>query len=139
VQGPAAEVPLSRGKDIQVIVAAGPILLVEDDPDVRLMMATSLELEGASVITAANGAEAFNLARTHQPALIVLDLMMPVMSGEEFRRAQLANKTLSDIPVVVVSAHFDAPHIARRMKAIGCFMKPLDLEAFGVFVKKWCR
>jgi CheY-like chemotaxis protein len=115
---------------------SGPILLVEDDPDVRLMMATSLELEGAAVITAANGAEAFNLARAHHPALIVLDLMMPVMSGEEFRRAQLANETLSKIPVVVVSAHFDAPHIARRMKAVGCFMKPLDLEAFGVFVKK---
>jgi len=129
---------VSRGKDVAVIVASRPILLVEDDPDVRLMMATSLELDGAAVITAANGAEAFNLARAHHPSLIVLDLMMPVMSGEEFRKAQLANETLSKIPIVVVSAHFDAPHIARRMKAAGCFMKPVDLEAFGVFVKKWC-
>jgi CheY-like chemotaxis protein len=118
---------------------SGPILLVEDDADVRLMMATSLELEGAAVITASNGAEAFNLARAHNPSLIVLDLMMPVMSGEEFRKAQLANDTIRKIPVVVVSAHFDAAHIARRMNAVGCFMKPLDLEAFGTFVKKWYR
>jgi CheY-like chemotaxis protein len=120
-------------------MALGPILLVEDDPDLRLMMATSLEMEGASVITAANGVEAFNLARRHNPSLIILDLMMPVMTGEEFRRAQLANDAIRKIPVLVVSAHFDAPHIAKRMKAVGCFTKPLDLDALGSFVKKWGR
>ena len=112
------------------------VLLVDDETD--LVESLALALEGlCDVLTAKNGADALEvILRDDKIDAIVLDLMMPVMSGEEFRKAQLANETLSKIPVVVVSAHFDAPHIARRMKAVGCFMKPLDLEAFGVFVKK---
>jgi two-component system chemotaxis response regulator CheY len=112
---------------------------VDDDPDMREMVALTLEFAGASVVTASNGVEAYNMARTHHPCLIILDLMMPVMSGEEFRKVQLANETIRKIPVVVVSAHSDAPRIARRMKAKKCFMKPVALDALGAFATKWCR
>ena len=105
-----------------------PILVVEDDPDSRLMLATVLELQGHAVVTASNGAEAFNVARVHQPSLILLDLMMPVMSGEEFRKAQVANPSIAAIPVVVLSAHHEAPNIARRMKVAGCLRKPVDFD-----------
>ena len=115
-----------------------PVLLVEDDPDLRLMMATVLEMEGHEVVVAVNGVEAFNLARAHLPSLIILDLMMPAMSGEEFRSAQLANDAIRKIPVVVVSAHHDALKIARRLKAAGCFTKPLKFDAFTRFVKRHC-
>ena len=101
----------------------------------RALLTMALEVEGTQVIAAANGAEAYNVARAHQPALIVLDLMMPVMSGEEFRKAQLKNATIRKIPVVVVSAHYDAPRIAKRMKAIACFTKPPDFDALVEFVK----
>jgi two-component system sensor histidine kinase ChiS len=114
---------------------AHPILVIEDDPDLLLMLATALELEGQRVVTAANGIDAFRLAQLHRPALIVLDLMLPVMSGEDFRRKQLASEALKDIPVLVVSARYDAPAIAERIRAIGCMTKPVDLETFAALVK----
>jgi CheY-like chemotaxis protein len=105
-----------------------PILLVEDDPDSRHMLAMTLELEGHQVLTASNGAQAITMAKRHHPRLIILDLMMPVMSGEEFRRAQMASDDISTIPVVVVSAHHQARQIARRMAALDCLEKPVDIE-----------
>jgi DNA-binding response OmpR family regulator len=115
---------------------ARPILVVEDDPDLSLLLATALELDGQRVITADNGLEAFNLARLHNPSLIVLDLMLPIMSGEEFRSAQLADMTIDSIPVLVVSARHDARSAASRMGAVGCLMKPVDVGAFSALVKR---
>ena len=120
-------------------VSDAPILLVEDDEDSRGMLATFLEMAGFHVVTAANGMEAFNLARQHRPSLILLDLMMPVMSGEEFRKAQLANREIRRIPVLVVSAHHEASRIAKRMKAVGCLPKPLDVDALAVTVEQLLR
>jgi CheY-like chemotaxis protein len=110
------------------------ILVVEDDPDLRLVLATALELEGAEVFTAANGLEALKLAVAHTPSVIVLDLMMPIMGGEDFRRAQIADETIRDIPVVVVSAHHDAAVIANRLEAAGYLTKPLDLDTFAHYI-----
>jgi CheY-like chemotaxis protein len=102
------------------------ILIVEDDPDSLHMLATMLESDGYTVVTAKNGLEAFNLARQHLPALIILDLMMPVMTGEQFRQAQIANHDIRHIPVVVLSAHNNAVAIAKKMRAAGCLLKPVD-------------
>ena len=103
------------------------------------MLTTALESAGLHVVTATNGVDAFNLARAHRPSLILLDLMMPTMSGEEFRRAQLANADIRTIPVVVVSAHYDAARIARRMRASGCLSKPIDFDQLGALVARYCR
>jgi len=116
-----------------------PILVVEDDPDSRLMLTSVLEFAGHRVVTAANGAEAYNMAKAHHPSLILLDLMMPVMTGEEFRRAQLATDEISDIPVVVISAHHEATRIARRMKVSGCVEKPVDFDRLAAVVGQHCR
>lgn len=105
-----------------------PILVVEDDHDTSVMLTTLLEVSGLGVVTASNGREAYNLARQHHPSVILLDLMMPVMTGEEFRHAQLANADIRHIPVIVLSAHHQASHIAQRMKAAGCLMKPVDFD-----------
>lgn len=115
---------------------ADPILIVEDDPDLLLMLATALELDGQRVITATNGREAFELAQLHHPSLIVLDLMLPVVSGEAFRQAQLANAAIKSIPVLVVSARHDAEAVAERMHAVGCLSKPVNLDAFAGLVKR---
>ena len=112
-----------------------PILVVEDDPDLLLMLATALELDGQRVVTAVNGSEAFEQARLHRPALIVLDLMLPVVSGEAFRQAQLADEAIKAIPVLVVSARHDVQAVAQRMSAAGCLPKPVDLEMFSATVK----
>ena len=114
------------------------VLVVEDDADSRVMISTALEIEGYDVLTATNGVEAFNEARRHHPCVIVLDLMMPVMSGEEFRRAQVADAAIQRIPVVVLSAHHDAVAIAKRMKVAGCLTKPVDFDALSEIIKKRC-
>jgi len=101
---------------------------------VRLLLATVLEMDGAQVLTAANGREGLRLASAHLPSLIVLDLMMPVMDGEGFRRAQLADQEISAIPVVVISAHHDAAAIAGRIGAAGYLTKPLDLDTLAHYL-----
>src|SRR5687767_3019046 len=99
------------------------------------MLATALELDGQPVVTATNGRDAVHLAHVHHPSLIVLDLMLPIMSGEAFRLAQLADDAIKSIPVLVVSARHDAEAVAERMKAVGCLIKPVSLEAFTALVK----
>jgi CheY-like chemotaxis protein len=110
------------------------VLLVEDDPELRLLLTTTLELEHKKVIAAANGREAYQLAREHHPDVIVLDLMMPTMTGEEFRAAQIATAEIRNIPVLVVSAHPHGADIARRMNVAGYLSKPVDLDALTTFV-----
>jgi CheY-like chemotaxis protein len=112
------------------------ILVVDDDPDLRLLLATVLEMEGAEVLTAANGLEGLKLAVAHAPSVIVLDLMMPVMGGEDFRRSQLADTRIRDIPVVVVSAHHDTSAIATHINAAGYLIKPLDLDTFARYISE---
>jgi CheY-like chemotaxis protein len=116
--------------------ASRTILIVEDDQELRDMLKLALTLEGANVLTAANGAAALETALTFRPDLIVLDLMMPVMSGEDFRRAQLATPAIAHIPIVVVSAHPQIASIAERIAAAGFCAKPLDIEAFWPYVRE---
>jgi DNA-binding response OmpR family regulator len=113
---------------------ASPVLVVEDDPDLLLMLTTALELDGRRVVTAVNGRDALQLAQAHRPALIVLDLMLPIMSGEEVGEALLGDEALKPTPVIVVSARHDAEAVATRLNAAGCLTKPLSLEAFVALV-----
>ena len=114
----------------------GPILVADDEPDIRDLLATVLRMHGYDVVEACNGVEAFNVARASHPALILLDLMMPAMSGEEFRRAQLANADIRRIPVIVISAHHDVPQKARAMRAVAYLTKPLDLDVLAATVSR---
>jgi CheY-like chemotaxis protein len=81
------------------------ILLIDDDEDMRESMSAVLELNGYKVKTAAHGRAALEVLRAtpERPALILLDLMMPVMDGWQFRDEQLRDPALAAIPVVVVS------------------------------------
>jgi CheY-like chemotaxis protein len=81
------------------------LLLVEDDEAIRQSLGEALQDNGFEVATAGNGCEALGLLRsTPRPAAILLDLMMPVMDGWDFRQEQLADSELRDVPVVVVTA-----------------------------------
>lgn len=115
---------MDRGWD-----ASLPVLLVEDNADVRAGMVEWLQAEGFRVVAAENGRDALAQLRAGlKPALIVLDLMMPVMDGIEFREEQLNDAALADIPVVICSARYDVDSCATRLSAVGSFRKGSDPE-----------
>lgn len=80
------------------------VLVVDDDPDVREGLQLFLEREGYAVSTAEDGQEALEMLARSRPGLILLDLMMPVMSGFDFLQARAQREELAAIPVVVISA-----------------------------------
>jgi CheY-like chemotaxis protein len=113
------------------------VLIVEDDADLREMMAQILTLEGFTPATASNGREALEYLRSGDtPQLILLDLMMPVMDGWEFQRERGRDPTLAKVPVVVLSA-LDEPRAAGA--ATHEFLKkPLDFDRLLQIVKGYC-
>jgi CheY-like chemotaxis protein len=113
------------------------ILVVEDNDDVREMMAVTLELEGHEVATAVNGRDALEKLHTGStPSLILLDLMMPVMNGWEFRQALDQDPALRKVPVVVVSAA--TAELAYRTEAAAYLPKPLDMDELLDVVGDFC-
>ena len=113
------------------------ILVVEDNDDVREMMAVTLELEGHEVATAVNGRDALNkLHEGQKPCLILLDLMMPVMNGWELQNELEHDPELRDVPVIVVSA---ATHdLMKRADAAAYLPKPIDVDQLLDMVVDFC-
>ena len=118
---------------------AAPVLVVEDNAEVRHALVALLEGEGYRVAEAADGVSALRLLRAGevQPCLIVLDLMMPRMSGWDFRMEQSSDLRLAGIPVVVVSADPLASQ-AERMGAAAVLSKPADPEQFLELIGRHC-
>lgn len=114
------------------------ILVVEDDFDIRDTLAQILEAEGYDVSGAANGAEALDvLAHEVPPALILLDLMMPIMNGWQFRTEQLKNPEFAAIPVVVISADAGVGQKAQAIGAADSLKKPVPLETLLSVVSRY--
>ena len=113
------------------------VLVVDDDPDVRVMLETYLELEGFDVLTASNGLDALQRLRDVRPSVILLDLMMPQLSGQQFRRFLSADPRLAGIPVVVVSASPTADEESQRMGAVACIHKPVDLDGMLSIIRRY--
>ena len=119
-------------------VAHCPVLIVEDDVELRDMMAQLLTLEGFVAAAVANGREALEyLGRGNRPDIILLDLMMPVMDGWEFRRKQQSDPALAKVPVVVLSA-LDHRRAA-EVDAVAFLKKPLDFDRLLELVRQYCR
>ncbi len=115
------------------------VLVVEDHADLREMLAVMLQSEGFAVETASNGAEALAVLRHARPAVILLDLMMPVMSGDEFRQRQLADPATADVPVICMTAAHDGPQRAERIHATRYFQKPVDFDSLIEAVRQLAR
>ena len=111
------------------------VLIVDDDPDCRELLGHVLAFEGFAVLSAGNGIEALHAARQHHPRLILLDLMMPVMDGYQFRRHQAMDADIATIPVLCISGTYDAERAARQMGAIGCVAKPIAIDELVRVVK----
>jgi CheY-like chemotaxis protein len=116
------------------------LLIVDDDDDVRGTLAELLGDEGYPVLEARNGAEALARLRAPgpAPALILLDMMMPVMDGRTFRLAQLADPALAGIPVVILSADM-AMHVkAADLLASAILRKPIGLAQLLAVAAQYC-
>jgi CheY-like chemotaxis protein len=125
---PSARDPraLARARVGDSAAAERPILVVDDDPEIVAMLRDFLEGEGLVVRTAANGAEALAMLEEVAPALILLDMRMPVLDGwafaEECRERRLA------YPIVVMTAAESARRWAEEIGATGYIAKPFDVN-----------
>jgi two-component system, chemotaxis family, chemotaxis protein CheY len=106
-----------------------PVLVVEDDPEVRESLRRLLSDEGYEVTTAAEGQEGLERlhARPH-PCCVVLDLMLPNMDGFEFRVRQMGDPEVAAIPVIVLSAGGDVERKVAHLDVAAAFTKPPDFD-----------
>jgi CheY-like chemotaxis protein len=104
------------------------VLLVDDEEDFRKLLAFWLKSKGYSVITASNGEEAISLAKSESPAIIFMDLNMPVMDGSDaLKKLREFNK---DVPVIIISAYVDDRKAKQAMELgiSGVFYKGKDFQ-----------
>lgn len=124
--------------------SAGNVLIVEDDADTRDMLAMLLQTEGFHAVAAEDGLEALHLLRTvrhrapETPCLVLLDLTMPRLGGQEFRRAQLGDPIVASVPVAVMSGAADAEERAQALGAVATVTKPIDFDVLLEIVKRYC-
>jgi CheY-like chemotaxis protein len=123
---------------------AGNVLIVEDDPSTREMLETLLSIEGFHAVAAEDGLEGLHVLRAVRrrapeiPCLILLDLKMPRLGGGEFRRAQLGDPTVADVPVALMSGAVDIERSARELGAVATLRKPIDCDALMEVVRRHC-
>ena len=115
------------------------ILIVEDDLDVAESVADVLQSAGYCTAIAGNGREALDhLQKNNHPDLILLDMMMPVMDGWQFRAEQRKLPALDSIPVVTVTADGDARGKAASIQAAGHVVKPFMIDRLLDEVERIC-
>lgn len=100
------------------------ILIIEDNDEIRENTAELLELHHYDVFTAEEGGEGFEMAKKHEPDLILCDIMMPETDGRKFLRLARSDKAVRDIPLVFFSAGTAAPEVQKLLaKAANGFLK----------------
>lgn len=121
----------------------GPkILVADDDPVILGLLEVNFEMEGFAVVTAENGEVALNAARRERPDIIVLDVMMPKLTGHEVAEALNDDDDLATIPVIFVSAKAQGADVNRGMElgAADYVTKPFDpielVERVAAVLKK---
>jgi len=146
----AVESSPGRGSRFSFTVALAPeaarpaesrgVLVVDDDADLRGAFADILADAGFPVATASNGEEAFAALRTgRRPGVILLDLLMPVMNGFEFRKAQRNDPAFAAIPTVVISASAEIDSRRGELEGTEVLRKPIDPEALVALASRWCH
>ncbi len=115
------------------------LLIIEDDAELANMMTLALGKRGHQVYTAANGVEALYQINAYQPELIILDLMMPLASGEAVLEHIRQRPDLRETRVLIVSALPTAHQLAERLGADGVLQKPVDMPTFLARVEELLR
>ena len=111
---------MEQGAGLDASADAGTtqtVLVVDDDKDILELVAFRLERAGYDVLTAENGEQALALARESQPALVVLDVMMPSMTGYDVVEALRADDRTRDVPVIMLTARVQDADVSRGFDA----------------------
>jgi len=112
------------------------VLVVDDDPNIRGLIVAALRRDGYSFYEAPNGREALDVMRNHHPDVVVLDLMMPIVSGWDVLRERQNDSDLQRIPVIVVSANREPALVSAVDAGICAFLpKPFDIGALSALVR----
>jgi DNA-binding response OmpR family regulator len=104
------------------------VLVVDDEPTIRELIAEALRESGYEVDTAAHGAEALDLMHRNPPDAIVLDLMMPRLDGHGFVQLMRLNPRFASVPIVLVTATYGAAKVAESIGVRACVTKPFELD-----------
>ena len=115
------------------------VLVVDDDPAIRGLVADALRGEGYTVDLAAHGREALEAMRARRPSTVVLDLMIPVMDGFSFIEQCHKEQLCVDVPIVVISAVQDAMRRIKDVPVHACIAKPFDLDDLVRLVGRYAQ
>jgi CheY-like chemotaxis protein len=110
------------------------VLVVDDEDTVRETLCEVVEMGGCAAIAAADGAEALRILAERRPCLIILDLLMPVMTGMELLEALAKSPDLASVPVLISTS---AP--SRAPVGWPVLSKPVDIGSVWAFMRRACR
>ncbi|MCG8431539.1 MAG: response regulator [Candidatus Omnitrophica bacterium] len=115
------------------------ILVVDDEPDVVMMVQKRLEREGYEVVTAPDGKTGLKQAQRHRPQLILLDIIMPGNDGFGMLRALKKHRRTAEIPVILVTARSetDALREGKECGAVDYFIKPFEWDLLLAYIKRY--
>lgn len=112
------------------------VLVIDDDIDTHDMLGVLLAHAGYSVATASNGREALGMLTSIRPAVILLDVEMPVMTGAEFRQEQRRDPDLIRIPTIVMTGSKEEPHLDPGVAEV--LHKPFRSAALIAVISRYC-
>lgn len=117
------------------------ILIVDDEFEIRRVLAEAFTDEGWPSATAANGKEALEYLQsaTALPALILLDMMMPVMNGAQCWRALKSHPGWTTIPVILLSAGIYLQQAGPALPVVAMMPKPIDLHRLLALTRPYCE
>lgn len=110
------------------------VLVVDDEEGIRETLVEVIEMIGCSAISASDGAQALKMLGQRRPCLVILDLLMPVMTGMELLEAMRKDPALATIPVLISTS---APH--RAPAGVPVLTKPFDIDAIWGWIRRSCR
>lgn len=108
------------------VLNGGPVLVVEDEPSIRELLCDAFEQEGLEVVTASEGEQAVRIAKARRPAVVILDMGLPLIDGGAVADA-IRDAYGDSVPFVVVTASRRIEEAAARIGAARYFTKPFDV------------
>jgi len=115
------------------------VLLVDDEPEVLSILSKRLQSAGYGVVTAADGGEGIEKARSESPDIILLDVMMPNKDGFSMLAEMQAEEIFRKIPVIMVTARAESDAIfkGQYLGAMDYLIKPVDFDELLKYVRKY--